>query len=75
MVTRSRKTQIEKELDRLEKSGEEFTLADVAYKLNSTSCVLAFAIRLRGTAQCLTPRTGRSGLGRHSRYKFIKATE
>ena len=75
MVTRSRKTQIEKELDRLEKSGEEFTLADVAYKLNSTSCVLAFAIRQRGTGKCLTPRRGRSGLGKYSQYKFIKKEE
>jgi len=72
MVTRSRKTHIQKELDRLEASGEVFTLADIAYKLNSTSCVLSHAIRQRGTAECLTPRTGRSGNGRYSRYKFRK---
>jgi hypothetical protein len=63
---------IQKELDRLENSGEEFVLVDVAHKLSSTTCALAFAVRIRGNAKCLTPRNGRTTAKSHSVYKFIK---
>jgi hypothetical protein len=63
---------IQKELDRLEATGEIFVLVDVAHRLNCTSSVLAFQLRQRENAKCLTPRNGKSGVGTYSQYKFIK---
>lgn len=67
---------IQKELDRLEKSGEEFRLWDIAFKLNSTSQVLAFAVRQRDNVVCTyRPKGGKVCGGDYSRYKFVKVGE
>lgn len=64
---------IRKELDRLEKSGEEFRLWDVAYRLNTTSQVLAFAVRQRDNIVCTyRPKGGKVCGSDYSRYKFVK---
>jgi len=63
---------IQKEFDRLEESGKEFLAVDVAYRLNSTSAVIAAALRQRDNVVCVSRPTGRSGGSNYSRYKFVK---
>lgn len=75
MVTRSHKSHIQKELDRLEESGEEFLVKDVAYRLNSTSPVIAAALRFRENVICIERPGGRSGGRNYVRYKFAKKDE
>jgi hypothetical protein len=66
---------IKKELDRLEQTGEEFRLWDVAFRLNSTPQVLSFAVRQRGAVCTFRPKGG-NGCGKdHVRYKFVKPNE
>jgi hypothetical protein len=73
MTRKPTPTRIQKELDLLEESGKEFVIVDVAHKLNSTSNVLAAAIRFRDPPfTCVSRPTGRSGGSNYSRYKFIK---
>jgi hypothetical protein len=68
-------TRIQKELDLLEASGKEFVVVDIAHRLNTTSNVLAAALRFRENAVCVSRPTGRSGGSNYSRYQFIKKEE
>jgi hypothetical protein len=68
-------TRIQKELDLLEESGKEFVVVDIAHRLNTTSNVLASALRFRENAVCVSRPTGRSGGSNYSRYQFIKKEE
>lgn len=72
MVTRSHKKHIQKELDRLEKTGEEFLVKDVAYRLNSTSNVIAAALRFRDNVICIERPGGRASGCNYVRYKFVR---
>lgn len=63
---------IEKELDRLEKTGEVFLVVEVAHKLNTTPQRLAAAIRMRGNAVYLARNSVTTGIPSYSRCRLEK---
>ena len=74
MTHRPSPKKINNELNRLEELGDEFVLSDVAHRLNTTPQKIAAAIRMRGTAESLTPRNGRTK-NNSTVYRFVKKGE